>query len=91
MTSTEEMIESRVQFGQRVRKYRKEQNLTQTELGQVTGLDRWRISRIECGKGNATFDTILMVANGLGTSPSILLAGIGIPFEMGEDPLPIGL
>lgn len=45
-------------IGAAVRETRKQQNLTQEELGQLVGVQKAQISRIENGK-NLTFSTVL--------------------------------
>ena len=71
-----EIVEMHYAFGVRVKQLRKELCLTQQELGSIIGIERSSISRLETGNTNATFDTILRLAYGLGLSPSELLAGI---------------
>ena len=84
MNSVETRIRQRFLFGIRIKVFRKEQRLTQEQLGTIVGLDRSVISRIECGKSNATFDTILLLAEGLGTTPAELLHGIDLPSQSSE-------
>ena len=92
MNNAEHLIESRYALGKRVKELRREQQLTQTQLALMVGLDHSYISRIENGECNPTVDSIVIIANGLGTSPSTLFEGIGIPIAQNEphDPLAAG-
>ena len=76
MRNAEHIVESRSLFGMHVKKLREEQCLTQMQLGLISGLDRSYISRVESGSCNITFDSILLLAAGLGVAPSELLDGI---------------
>ena len=90
MRHTEPIIDSRYQLGLNVKQLRKDQRLSQVQLALMIGRDRSYISRIERGKVNATFDTLLTLASGLGVSPSQLFAGIGEPEpRVGEAPISI--
>lgn len=55
----------------------------------MIGRDRSYISRIERGRCNATFETLLLIASGLGISPSEMLAGIGEPEYNIDGSLPV--
>ena len=79
MRYSEPVIDSRHQLGMNVKHLRKAQRLSQVQLGLMIGRDRSYISRIERGRCNATFDTLLALAGGLGVSPSQLFVGIGEP------------
>ena len=50
---------------------RKEMDLTQQQLADVTGIDRADISRIENGSANPSLSTIKRVAAGLGKKVEI--------------------
>lgn len=64
-------------LGELVRKGRKEQNLTQRELGERVGVGEAQISKIESGKA-ATFTTISRVFKALGaTSATIDFGNLG--------------
>ena len=89
MKITPEMIESRHLFGSHVKEVRKEQSLTQTQLGSIVGRDRSYISKLERGLCNATLDTIVLLANGLGIAPAELLSDIQPPIPAHEEPIPI--
>lgn len=45
---------------------RKEKNLTQKELSDITGIAQSDISRIETGNANPSLQTIERIANGVG-------------------------
>ena len=70
-------VELKRVFGLRVRQLRKKQRLTQEQLGRMVGINRTRISRLESGQGNATFDTIILLAVSLGIPPADLFADMG--------------
>ena len=53
-------------LGQSIRQARKEQNLTQEELGKLVGVQKAQISKIENSVKNARFETILKVFEALG-------------------------
>lgn len=63
-------------FGERVRKLRKAQGLSQEKLAHLAGLHRTYIGGIERGERNITLTNILRLAKALETSPSELLKGI---------------
>lgn len=52
-------------------KSRKEKNISQQELADVTGIDRADISKIENGNANPSLKTIKRVAEGLGKKVEI--------------------
>jgi transcriptional regulator with XRE-family HTH domain len=56
----------RKRIGQRIAEWRKEQNMTQTELANLTGLRQQSVSRLEAGKHSPGFDVLAKVANALG-------------------------
>lgn len=47
--------------GQTIKQLRKEQNLTQEQLGEIVGVQKAQISKIENCIKNARFETILKV------------------------------
>ena len=57
-------------LGQSIRQARKEQNLTQEELGRLVGVQKAQISKIENSVKNARFETILKVFEALGAKIS---------------------
>ncbi|MDC4748866.1 helix-turn-helix domain-containing protein [Acinetobacter baumannii] len=52
------MSELTIQFGQLVRKYRKERNMSQEQLALLCNMDRSYLGRIERGEVNPTLEKI---------------------------------
>lgn len=52
-------------LGQTIREIRKERNLTQEQLGELVGVKKAQISKIENSLTDARFDTILKVFKAL--------------------------
>lgn len=53
-------------LGQAIKKARQERNLTQEQLGDLVGVQKAQISKIENSVKNARFETILKVFDALG-------------------------
>lgn len=53
-------------LGQTIKQVRKERNLTQEQLGELVGVQKAQISKIENSVKNARFETILKVFDALG-------------------------
>lgn len=53
-------------LGQAIKQARQEQNLTQEQLGNLVGVQKAQISKIENSVKNARFETILKVFDALG-------------------------
>ncbi|CAN5453182.1 helix-turn-helix transcriptional regulator [soil metagenome] len=53
-------------IGQAIRQARQERNLTQEQLGELVGVQKAQISKIENSVKNARFETILKVFEALG-------------------------
>jgi len=53
-------------IGEALKAARKSKNLTQEELGQLIGVGKAQISKLEKSTGNTTVDTVLRVFNALG-------------------------
>ena len=51
--------------GEMIKQARKERNLTQSELGELIGVQKAQISRLENGTSNVTISTILKVFDAL--------------------------
>lgn len=51
--------------GELIRQTRKERNLTQEQLGEILGVQKAQISRLENHTGNVTLSTIVKVFSGL--------------------------
>ncbi len=52
-------------LGKKIANYRKEQKLTQADLGALINMDEAAIRRIELGGTNPTFKTLYRIAEGL--------------------------
>jgi len=59
-------------FGRTVRRLRTEQNLSQEELAERSGLHRNYVGGIERGERNAGLKALFALARGLGVKPSQL-------------------
>jgi DNA-binding XRE family transcriptional regulator len=53
-------------LGQAIKQARQERNMTQEELGELVGVQKAQISKIENSVKNARFDTIMKVFEALG-------------------------
>ena len=62
-----------VVFGENLKKFRCERNISQEGLAFKADLDRTYISGLECGKRNPTLKIIIRLANALDMSPSELV------------------
>ena len=63
-------------IGAAIRETRKQQNLTQEELGQMVGVQKAQISRIENGK-NLTFATVLKLFKAMNISVKLDIDKLG--------------
>lgn len=52
-------------IGEMIRRARKQRNLTQEELGQLIGVQKAQISKLENNAGNVTMETILKIFKAL--------------------------
>ncbi len=52
-------------IGNAIKQARKEQHLTQEELGRLVGVQKAQISKLESGAGNSTIDTVMRVFSAL--------------------------
>ena len=52
---------------------RKEKNLTQKQLSELTGITQADLSKIENGNANPSFNTLLKLAKGLGKKLQVSL------------------
>ncbi len=59
------MSELTIQFGQLVRKYRKEKNMSQEQLALLCNIDRSYLGRIERGEVNPTLEKIYELSKSL--------------------------
>ena len=55
-------------LGEMIRSVRKERNLTQEQLGEIIGVQKSQISKLERNTKNVTIETILKVFNALKTN-----------------------
>jgi DNA-binding XRE family transcriptional regulator len=72
-------------LGQTIRQLREDQNLTQAELGELVGVKRAQISKIENSLTDARFETILKVFRALNAKPELRKQATllhGAKFEM---------
>ena len=67
------MSELTIQFGQLVRKYRKERNISQEQLALLCNMDRSYLGRIERGEVNPTLEKLYELAKSLGVNVKDLL------------------
>lgn len=62
-----------VTIGDNIRKYRKQKNLTQKELGDLVGISNTYLSDMEIGRTNPSIKTLKRIAKGLEISYMDLL------------------
>lgn len=62
-----------IKFGEKVRAFRKQTNLSQEELASLAELHRTYIGMIERGEKNITLLNILKISRGLGIKPIQLM------------------
>jgi transcriptional regulator with XRE-family HTH domain len=63
-------------FGRQLASLRKQRNLSVRDLAARSGVDLRQITRIEAGKVNILFTTVLALARGLGITPEELLESL---------------
>ncbi|MBU7595885.1 helix-turn-helix transcriptional regulator (plasmid) [Metabacillus halosaccharovorans] len=68
-----EKLEIKKKFGLNVRRYRLIRNISQEELGELTGLHRTYISSVERGKQNISLENIYLISSALNVKISTLL------------------
>lgn len=68
-----EKVEIKKKFGLNVRRYRLIRNISQEELGELTGLHRTYISSVERGKQNISLENIYLISSALNVKISTLL------------------
>jgi transcriptional regulator with XRE-family HTH domain len=68
--------EARITFGRRLRRLRRERDLSQEELGLRADLDRNYVGGIERGERNPTLVNICRLAGALGVEVTALLEGV---------------
>lgn len=67
------MSELTIQFGQLVRKYRKEKSMSQEHLALLCNMDRSYLGRIERGEVNPTLEKLYELAKSLDVNVKDLL------------------
>lgn len=60
-------------IGDMIKTARKKRNLTQGQLGELVGVKKAQISRLENSKGNVTFETVMRIFNALGAKLNLNL------------------
>ena len=63
-------------FGQHIRYYRREKNLSQEQLAELCGLHPTYIGQLERGEKNASIETVIQLCKGLDITPSVLFENI---------------
>ncbi|MCZ4317940.1 helix-turn-helix transcriptional regulator [Aequorivita viscosa] len=53
-------------IGDMIKTARKNRNLTQEQLGELVGVKKAQISRLENSTGNVTFETVMKILDALG-------------------------
>jgi transcriptional regulator with XRE-family HTH domain len=69
-------MKTTIAFGKNVQRIRSSRDLSQEELGELSGLHRTYISGIERGIRNPTLTVIVKIAAALGVEPGQLLKGL---------------
>lgn len=57
------MIDKNMSFGQKVRIYRKDKNMSQEQLAKQTGLTKYLISKIEKDNYRPSFNKMMILAS----------------------------
>ncbi len=65
------MVESGI--GRRIRRYRKDNNLTIKEFSEISGVSTALVSQLERGIGNPCLNVLKLIARTLGVAVSSLL------------------
>ncbi len=60
-------------IGDMIRTARKKRKLTQEQLGDLVGVKKSQISRLENSTGNVTFETVMKIFNALGAKLNLTL------------------
>lgn len=68
--------ETRIEIGQKIRRAREQNNLTQDQLALMVGIGRSYLAKVESGKRNPTVDFVEKVANGLDMTLEDLFKGL---------------
>jgi transcriptional regulator with XRE-family HTH domain len=65
--------EEGLRFGETVRRFRKERNLSQEALAERAGMNADFVGFLERGENVPTLTTILQLARALGVQPSVII------------------
>jgi transcriptional regulator with XRE-family HTH domain len=68
--------EVRYHFGRRLRRLRRDRDLSQEALANMAGLDRTYVSGVERGERNPTLVNVSRLAGALGVELVVLLEGV---------------
>ena len=68
--------EVRYHFGRRLRRLRRDRDLSQEAVAHMAGLDRTYVSGVERGERNLSLVNICRLAGALGVEPSALMEGV---------------
>lgn len=60
-------------LGKNIKKYRKENAYTQSELAEMMNMSRTQITNIEIGNSSTTIETVILLAEIFSTTPNLLL------------------
>lgn len=71
-------------IGEIIREQRKKRNLTQTELGDLSGTSINFISQVEAGKATAHIGKVLKVLQILGLQIEVVYGSAGLVNRLGE-------
>jgi transcriptional regulator with XRE-family HTH domain len=66
----------RYHFGRRLRRLRRDRDLSQEALAHLAGLDRTYVSGVERGERNPTLVNVSRLAGALGVELTVLLEGV---------------
>ena len=67
------MTDLKIQIGEYIRENRRKQGVTQENLAEMRGISTHHISKIECGKTAAKFESILNICSALDISMDYFL------------------
>lgn len=71
-------------IGKAIKETRKERNLTQKELGNLIGVQKAQISRLESNASNVTMDTLLRVFTALKAKVKLQVELPNLKISIGE-------
>ena len=64
-------------IGSHIAKLRQQQKLTRNKLASISGVDTPVLTRIELGQNSPVLDTLLMIIDGLGLTPTEFFTKFG--------------